>query len=353
MRGFYLLLDFNLLFIVSIFLGEANINEAKSESTNKVYIVYMGGPSSRNGAGRNDHAQLLSELMERFKKTESVVQTYKNSLLGFAARLSEEEAKSIAQRPGVVSVFLDGFSQLHTTRSWDFLKTSSHSQLSWPTPADTIIGILDTGIWPEHLSFSDENMGRIPPRWKGKCLSGKNSTYSFKCNRKLIGARYYDDPHAPMVTARDFHGHGTHVASTAAGMPIRGASYNGLAKGTARGGSPSSRIAVYRVCADESCADSSILKAFDDAIADGVDVLSISLGGKSEDFLTDSVAIGAFHAVEKGITVVCSASNEGPSPGTVENAAPWLVTVAATTIDRDFEVDIVLGNSVVIKVRNF
>ncbi|KAL3639199.1 hypothetical protein CASFOL_017106 [Castilleja foliolosa] len=355
MIGFNLLLCFNLLFIIS-FISEANIN---AEGEYKVYIVYMGGLSTRNGAGINDHAQLLSELMDREK--DYVVHTYNKSLLGFAARLSEEEAESIAQRSGVVSVFPDRVSQLQTTRSWDFLKYQGvayesddvrRSNNAESTQADTIIGIIDTGIWPEHPSFNDKYMGRIPPRWKGECASGINSTYSFKCNRKLIGARYYTDLDArePIVTARDYYGHGTHVASIAAGMPVSGASYYGLAKGTARGGSRSSRIAMYRVCSPKGeCYDSSILKAFDDAIADGVDVLSVSISGSYESLLTDPVAVGAFHAAEKGVTVVCSAGNDGPSPGTLKNDAPWVLTVAASTIDRDFEVDVVLGNHAVIK----
>ncbi|GFP97704.1 co(2)-response secreted protease [Phtheirospermum japonicum] len=190
-------------------------------------------------------------------------------------------------------------------------------------------------------------MSPIPSRWKGECMPGGNSTYSFKCNMKVIGARYYDDPEEPgyIVTARDEHGHGTHVASIAAGKPVRGASLMGLlAKGIARGGSPGSRIAVYRACgADGRCMGSAIIKAFDDAIADGVDVLSISIGGHNNDLFTNHVAIGAFHAAEKGITVVCSAGNSGPSPGTLENFVPWVLTVGATTTDRDFEADIVLG----------
>ncbi|GFQ05300.1 co(2)-response secreted protease [Phtheirospermum japonicum] len=304
---------------------------------------------------RNDHAQLLSELKKR-KKADSVVHTYNKSFLGFAARLSDEEANSIAQRPGVVSVFPDRVLQLHTTRSWDFLmsqtpafifngSTIPPSVSNWSTGADTIIGIIDTGIWPEHPSFSDKNMGPIPKRWNGTCMPGENSTHPFKCNRKLIGARYYDNPEAPgyIGSARDEDGHGTHVASTAAGIPIWGASYKGLAKGIARGGSPGSRIAMYRVCGSHRCVVSGILKAFDDAIADGVDVLSVSISSPDADFLTDPIAIGSFHAVENGITVVCSAGNRGPSPGTVANVAPWVVTVAATTIDREIEATIVLG----------
>jgi subtilisin family serine protease len=105
---------------------------------------------------------------------------------------------------------------------------------------------------------------------------------------------------------------------------------------------------MYRVCSDEGCAGSAILAGFDDAIGDGVDVISVSLGASpyfSPDFSEDPIAIGSFHAVAKGVMVVCSAGNAGPEASTVVNAAPWIMTVAATTIDRDFESDVVLGGN--------
>ncbi|KAK3007322.1 hypothetical protein RJ639_016738 [Escallonia herrerae] len=173
--------------------------------------------------------------------------------------------------------------------------------------------------------------------------------------RASFSPRWYEDPEndkSDFNTARDLVGHGTHVAATAAGSLVPDASYYGLASGTAKGGSPESRIAVYRVCTPIGCRGSAILAAFDNAIADGVDVLSLSLGAAAEyepEFSSDPIAIGAFHAVEKGITVVCSAGNGGPGPQTVVNAAPWILTVAATTIDRDFQSDVVLGGNKAIK----
>lgn len=178
----------------------------------------------------------------------------------------------------------------------------------------------------------------------------------FLC-RKIIGARYYKNPDddSEYYTTRDVIGHGSHVSSTVAGSAVENASYYGVASGTAKGGSQNARIAMYKVCNPGGCTGSSILAAFDDAIADGVDVLSLSLGAPAYariDLNTDPIAIGAFHAVEQGILVICSAGNDGPDGGTVTNTAPWILTVAANTIDRDFESDVVLGGNKVIKVND-
>ncbi|GLT34984.1 hypothetical protein SLA2020_094690 [Shorea laevis] len=341
MKGIF----FILLVFVSLKAENATAAAGKNED---VYIVYMGAAASTNGL-RNYHSQLLSSL----RKKNALVHSYSRSFSGFAAVLSAEEASSMAKKPGVVSVFRDPILQLHTTRSWDFLKYQNavkiDANLKSDSDSDTIIGILDTGIWPESESFNDKDMGPIPARWKGTCMKGDDFSSS-NCNRKLIGARFYNKFRGSIKVngPRDTIGHGTHVAATAAGSVVQGASYYGLAAGTAKGGSPASRIAVYRVCSTGGCSGSNILAAFDDAIADGVDVLSLSLGATYlPDIKDDPIAIGAFHAVEKGILVVCSAGNSGPDSGSVVNAAPWILTVAASTIDRDFESDVVLeGNKV-------
>ncbi|XLS62987.1 hypothetical protein HN51_017215, partial [Arachis hypogaea] len=110
-------------------------------------------------------------------------------------------------------------------------------------------------------SFNDHGFGPIPKKWKGACKGGKN----FRCNNKIISARYYvkDQP-----SARDIVGHGSHTASIAAGNKVVGASFYGIAEGVARGGVPSARIAAYSVCSEQGCTDDAILAAFDDAIAD-------------------------------------------------------------------------------------
>ncbi|XP_058114215.1 subtilisin-like protease SBT5.4 [Magnolia sinica] len=188
-----------------------------------------------------------------------------------------------------------------------------------------------------------------------------NLRFSLACAipRKLIGARYFNKGYgayigggplnASLSTVRDSDGHGTHTLSTAAGRFVPGANIFSYANGTAKGGSPKARVAAYKVCwpplNGNECFDADIMAAFDAAIHDGVDVLSVSLGGDAVDYFEDGLAIGSFHAVKNGITVVCSAGNSGPSVSTVSNVAPWVLTVAASTLDREFPSYIKLGNN--------
>ncbi|XP_031475614.1 subtilisin-like protease SBT5.3, partial [Nymphaea colorata] len=208
------------------------------------------------------------------------------------------------------------------------------------------------GVWPESESFSDEGLGPVPARWKGVCQNATDVN-GVKCNRKLIGARYFDKGYVNGAgehpkdgrSARDSEGHGTHTASTAAGSFVPNASIFGAANGTAKGGSPRARLATYKVCWDRQCFDADILAAFDSAIRDGVDVITLSLGGSPHDYFNDAIAIGSFHAVSRRITVVASAGNDGPMLQSVSNVAPWLITVAASTLDREFVSYLSLGNN--------
>jgi subtilisin family serine protease len=171
----------------------------------------------------------------------------------------------------------------------------------------------------------------------------------------VIGARYFKldrlkDP-ADIFSPVDAQGHGTHTSSTAVGNLVGNASLFGLANGTARGAVPSARVAMYKVCwASFGCSDMDILAAFEAAITDGVDVISISIGGGFISYDVDSISIGAFHAMKNGILTVASAANSGPSLGTVANHAPWVLTVAASGMDRSFRSTVQLGNGKTISV---
>ena len=156
-------------------------------------------------------------------------------------------------------------------------------------------------------------------------------------------------------TTRDHNGHGTHTLSTAGGNFVEGVSFFGNGNGTTKGGSPKALVAAYRVCwpstRSGACFMADILAGIEAAISDGVDVLSISLGGNTEEFSDNLIAIGSFHAVKNGITVVCSAGNSGPFEGSVENVAPWIITVGASTMDRLFTTNVTLGDKRHFKVH--
>ncbi|WCJ19693.1 Subtilisin-like protease SBT4.3 [Euphorbia peplus] len=315
-----------------------------SDEERKVYIVYMGERPTGEFTASVLHSSMLQEVVGS-GASDYLLHSYHRSFNGFAAMLSQEEKQKLAGMEGVVSVFLSQKKKLHTTRSWNFMNFPVNTTRS-TNEGNVIVGMLDTGVWPESQSFNDERFGPPPTKWKGICQGNSN----FTCNNKIIGARYYhlDDEVGPgdFDSPRDSEGHGTHTASTVAGEVVTQASLLGFASGTARGGVPSARIAVYKICW-QSCSDVNILAAFDDAIADGVDIISISVGGGQADYFRDSIAIGAFHSMKNGILTSNSAGNGGPAPKSVSNYSPWSLSVGASTIDRKFTTLLKLGNGAI------
>ncbi|KAL3719656.1 hypothetical protein ACJRO7_004609 [Eucalyptus globulus] len=205
-----------------------------------------------------------------------------------------------------------------------------------------IIGVLDTGVTPDHPSFSGDGMPPPPAKWKGRC-----DFESYRCNNKLIGARSFDSSAKQNVTMPpiDNVGHGTHTASTAAGASVQRANTLGMAKGTARGMAPFAHLAIYKVCPTGQCSTSDVLAGIDAALMDGADIISMSLGEiSSPPYHTDAIAVATFAAIQRGIFVSCAAGNSGPDSGLVSNAAPWILTVGASTIDRNLVAKVKLGN---------
>jgi subtilisin family serine protease len=291
---------------------------------------------------------------------------------GFAAELTAEQAATLAQTQGVLAVTKDEARNLDTASTPDFLGLTAPAPVgAWSQTKGegVIIGIVDGGIWPESLSFSDRTGtngnatqdGKLSyqqiPGWNGRCVPGEEFNASH-CNQKLIGARYYNagwggnagiDAQLPWEfnSPRDFGGHGTHVASTAGGnqdVPITGAA---AVFGSISGIAPRARIAAYKVCwetgAGGSCFNSDSVAAIDQAVADGVDVINFSISGSQTSF-RDPVEVAFLFAADAGVFVAASAGNAGPTSSTVAHPSPWLTTVAAGTHDRNYDAVVTLGN---------
>ncbi|KAJ6706199.1 SUBTILISIN-LIKE PROTEASE SBT1.5 [Salix purpurea] len=223
--------------------------------------------------------------------------------------------------PHIIAVIPERVRHLHTTRSPQFLglKTADSAGLLKESDfgSDLVIGVIDTGIWPERQSFNDRDLGPVPSKWKGVCVSGKDFASS-SCNRKLIGARFfcngYEATNGKMNetteyrSPRDSDGHGTHTASIAAGRYVFPASTFGYAHGVAAGMAPKARLAAYKMLLQLG-----LLVLWIVGFLYLLVLVMVDLGGLS-----------------------------------VTNVAPWVTTVGAGTIDRDFPADVKLGNGKVI-----
>ncbi|KAJ7968812.1 Subtilisin-like protease [Quillaja saponaria] len=378
---------FNSIIFVLLLLPLILASCTLQDQQKQVYIVYFGehnGEKALHEIEDTHHSLLLSVKDTVDEARASLLYSYKHSINGFAAVLTPDQASKLSEMEEVVSVYQSYPKKysLHTTRSWEFAgieeaegpwreskKEGDEFLFKAKYGKDVIVGLLDSGVWPESKSFSDEGMGPIPKSWKGICQTGVafNSSH---CNRKIIGARYYIKGYLrnygalnaseDYLSPRDKDGHGTHTSSTVVGRTVSNVSaLGGFARGTASGGAPLARLAIYKVCwpipgeskaNGNTCFEEDMLAAIDDAINDGVDVLSISIGANMPlAYTDDGIAIGALHATQNNIVVACSAGNSGPTPSTLSNTAPWMITVGASSVDRSFAGPVVLGNGMKIE----
>jgi subtilisin family serine protease len=309
----------------------------------------------------------------------SKVYDYSIAYNGFAAKLTAVQANKLAVDKDVVAISKQRIETVDTSTTPAFLGLSAPGGL-WDqlggvgsAGENIVIGDIDSGIWPEALSFADrvDSQGAPSnspsakrayqnlPGANFKCQVGEAWTAT-DCNQKLIGARYYDagmggnaainaDRPWEFTSARDYNGHGTHTASTAGGNHGVAATGPAAAFGAISGMAPRARIAAYKALwstEDASTASgttSDLVAAIDQAVADGVDVINYSISGTRTDF-ADPVEVSFFFAANAGIFVSESAGNDGPTASTVAHPSPWTTTVAAGTHNRDGQGSVTLGN---------
>jgi len=383
---------------------DPNAATAAPQASNGVYLVrmledpvvaYKGGiaglKATKPGKGQKidpnstDVVRYVSHLDSRHTDALDRVgggrklYDYRYTFNGFAAQLTADQAEKMASAPGVVSVSPDELNYADTSSTPTFLGLDAPGGL-WEQLGGVgsagdgiIIGVVDSGIWPESLSFTDRigmngngtRGGKLDyhqiPGWHGKCTPGEAFNASM-CNQKLIAAQWFNaawggdagiDTLRPWEfnSARDYNGHGTHTSSTAGGnygVPTTGpASVFGPINGMA----PHARIAMYKAlwslqdATQASGFTSDLVAAIDQAVADGVDVINYSISGTSTNFL-DPAQVAFLNAADAGVFVACSAGNSGPTTSTVAHPGPWLTTVAAGTHNRNGNGSVTLGNGV-------
>ncbi|WP_428637024.1 S8 family serine peptidase, partial [Shewanella sp.] len=323
-------------------------------------------------------AELSATLGDR-----PVRQQFTNAVNGFSMAMTQEEAQRVSQQANVASVrrsktyelFSDvGPELIGADKIWTGSVTDSVPYKG----ENVIVGIIDTGVNTDHRSFADvgdDGYDHQNPwgagQYVGDCLK---EGFEGLCNDKLIGVRSY-----PVITdfftsgeygdtrpavGEDYQGHGSHVASTAAGNVLLDVDFVNPAPGAVNDGSvvkealfprmsgvaPHANIISYQVChpsneINRGCPGEALIAGIEDAISDGVDVINFSIGGQDSHPWSDDVELAFLSAREAGISVAAAAGNSGQPQGyqeyfgAIDHASPWLMNVAASTHSREILVE--------------
>ena len=366
---------------------------AQTDNTEAPYVVVMeaapvlgneeiapegGDPPDPDSAAVEEYeAELEAEKVEVLTSAgidqNALVASFEFAANGFSAALTAAEAASLAAQKGVLSVQRDYLRQLHTSESPDFLGLDDRNG-AWNsgfTGAGVVVGVIDTGIWPEHPSFAarpdlgdpaitlesipDMNPG-TPVVPSSGCDFGdtlhNSADVLFTCNNKLIGARDMRVLYEQLIgsetytTARDYDGHGSHTASTAAGNPDVESSIFGREFGDISGIAPDAQIVAYSACGNLGCFGGDLALAIDTAVEDGVDVINYSIGSSTPG-LTGPDDIAFLFALNAGVFVATSAGNTGPGASTIGSPAsvPWVTTVGASLQKKTYIAEVRTGDA--------
>jgi subtilisin family serine protease len=377
------------LVVLATLLLTVSASSAANGSERKSYIVVMaqmpllgydgdvaGIPATKPDAGESvdvttaaakEYTQYLTaqhndSLADAGVSASAKVNEYTVALNGYSALLTEAQAAAVKSQKDVLRVMEDELQQPTTDSSGAFLglTQAGGAYASGITGENVVVGVIDTGIWPEHPSFAGAGYGPLPAGSVAPgipCEFGNTAhnpdDVAFTCNNKLIGARQMLDTYRAVIgaedwefdSARDENGHGTHTSSTAAGNANVPAQTFGIPRGNITGIAYRARIIMYKGLGAQGGFTSDLSAAIDQAVADGVDVINYSIGGGASLTGGDDIAF-LFASAVSNVFVATSAGNSGPGAATVggPGSVPWVTTVGANTQSRSFQGTVALNN---------
>lgn len=319
--------------------------QADGDPETELYLVALRGPGTAGTPGGLLPRALSS--LTRLAQQDAVlsrvgvdVPTYRwtTALNGFAAELTDAQADKLRLEPDVAAVEVNEVRPLAGLRNAPgTVGATRGAEAPRVGGAGVVIGVVDTGLAPESPLFAQVRIraGDADGDFTGSCPPGQewNAT---DCNNKVVGARWFVAGFGEealratsVLSPRDTDGHGTQMASVAAGnarVPVRVA---GERLGRFGGMAPQAKLAIYKACwsapdpVDDGCATADVVTAIDQATRDGVDVLSLSVAGPAA---LDVVELALLGAAEDGVVVTAAAGNTG-SAGAAAHPSPWVTTV--------------------------
>ncbi|XP_027368653.1 subtilisin-like protease SBT2.4 [Abrus precatorius] len=309
----------------------------------------------------SSHDLLLQNTLE--SGSYNKLHSYKHLINGFSVHTTPSQATRLRGTQGVKLVEKDRGAKLMTTYTPQFINLPEGiwAQEGGAQNAGdgVVIGFVDSGINPLHPSFAYDPMHPFTSNlshFEGACEAGPLFPAS-SCNGKIVSARYFSagaEAAATLNASVDFlspfdaEGHGSHVASIAAGNAGVPVVVNDFFYGRASGMAPRARIAVYKAIYPSVGTMADVIAAIDHAVLDGVDILTLSIGPNEPEEHTLTFLslfdIALLFARKAGVFVVQAAGNKGPAPSSVVSFSPWSVGVAACTTDRRYPASLLLGN---------
>src|SRR6266478_9158581 len=288
-------------------------------------------------ARRNDFKQWLQTYAPKAKVTSQ----YDISLNAVAVQLNGTSRDTIAGAPMVQQVEYNALYHPDLSESYKIINAAG----AWTAAggrsnagAGIKIGDIDTGIDESHPFFDPS--GFTYPAGFPKCDAADSATHKADQNcehvspKVIVAKVFYNKAAVSGLDAQAVQDHGTHTAGIAAGVTGNTATVSGVSINDLSGVAPGAWLGNYNVFPGGvlNARSEDILNAVDAAIADGMDVLNLSLGGGYHGN-NDLLAIGLDNAVEAGLSVAVAAGNSGPGQGTVESPgrARKVITVAAST----------------------